>query len=143
MKHDFQITLRTMLMLVALCLCLSGLAVGQEVTGSIAGTVKDASGAAVKGATVTISDADKKIVVRTLVTNDDGEFSAPLMPVAFYDVTVEAPSFKKHVDTGVKGNVNERRSVDVALEAGDMSETMSVTSDLLQVNTQSAGASNV
>jgi hypothetical protein len=118
-------------------------AFAQEITGSIAGTVKDASGAAVKGATVTITDSDKKSLVRTFSTNDDGEFSASLLPVAYYDITVEAPNFKKHVDTRVKVNVNERRTVDVALEAGNIAETVTVTSELLQVNTQSATASNV
>jgi Carboxypeptidase regulatory-like domain len=125
-----------------LCAGLS-VAFAQEITGSIAGTVKDASGAAVKGATVTITDSDKKSLVRTFSTNDDGEFSAPLLPVAYYDITVEAPNFKKHVDTRVKVNVNERRTVDVALEAGNIAETVTVTSELLQVNTQSAVASNV
>jgi len=127
----------------AFCLSLSGLALGQEITGSIAGTVKDTTGAVVKGATVTITDSDKKVVVRTVSTNDDGEFSAPLLPVALYDLSVEATNFKRHVDSGVKVNVNERRTVDVILQAGNIEETITVTSDLLQVNTQSATAGNV
>jgi len=127
----------------AFCLSLSGLAFGQEITGSIAGTVKDSTGAAVQGATVTITDSDKKVVVRTVTTNDNGEFSVPLVPVALYDLSVEAPNFKKHVDSGVKVNVNDRRTVDVVLEAGNIAETITVTSDLLQVNTQSAAAANV
>ena len=126
----------------ALCVGLS-VAFAQEITGSIAGTVKDPNGAAVKGATVTITNSDKKDVVRTVVTNDEGEFSVPLLPVAYYDITVEAPSFKKHIDTKVKVNVNERRTADVTLEAGNIAETVTVTSELLQVNTQSATASNV
>ena len=89
-----------------------------EITGSINGTVKDAAGAAVKGATVTITDSDKKVVVRTISTNDDGEFSAPLLPVAFYDITVEAPNFKKHIETRVKVNVNERRAVNLDPNCG-------------------------
>ena len=84
---------------------------------AIVGRVKDTSGATVKGATVTIIDSDKKVAVRTVTTNDDGEFSVPLLPAALYDVTVEATGFKKHIDERVKLNVNERRSVDVALEA--------------------------
>ena len=143
MRYQTKNALQMMFLALALCLSLSGLAFGQEITGSIAGTVKDSTGAAVKGATVTITDADKKIVVRTVNTNDDGEFSAPLVPVAFYDITVEAPNFKKHLDTGVKVNVNERRTADVTLEAGNIAETVTVTSELLQVNTQSATASNV
>jgi Carboxypeptidase regulatory-like domain len=142
MRHQ-QISLRIILLAAVFCLGLSGLALGQEITGSIVGSVKDSSGAAVKGATVTITDAAKKIAVRTLSTNDDGEFSAALVPVAYYDITVEAAGFKKHVDTQVKVNVNDRRTVDVTLEAGNIAEIITVTSDPLQVNTQSAAAANV
>ena len=49
----------------------------QETTGVISGAVKDANGATVSGATVTISDADKKVVLRTVTVNDNGEFVAP------------------------------------------------------------------
>jgi hypothetical protein len=140
MKH---ITSRKMFLLIVLCLCLSAVAFGQEITGSISGTIKDTTGASVSGATVTITDSDKKVVVRTVTTNENGEFSAPLLPVAYYDLSVEAPNFKKHVDERVKVNVNERRTADVTLEAGNISETITVTSDLLQVNTQSATAGNV
>jgi hypothetical protein len=128
---------------VALLFAFSGVAMSQEITGSIVGSVKDANGAAVKGATVTITNSDKKLVARSVTTNDDGEFSAPLLPVANYDVTVEATGFKKHVDEGVKLNVNARRTVDVSLQAGNVSETVTVTSGVQQVDTQSATASNV
>lgn len=56
---------------------------------------------------------------------------------------MEAPNFKKHVDSQVKVNVNERRTADITLEAGNIAEVVTVTSDLLQVNTQSAAAANV
>ena len=134
---------RIILLAGLLILTFSGLVAGQEVTGSISGTVKDSSGAAVNGATVTITDSAKKVVVRTVSTNSNGEFFVPLVPVALYDLSVEATNFKKHVDQGVKVNVNERRTVDVILEVGNIEETVTVTSDLLQVNTQSAAASNI
>jgi hypothetical protein len=143
MKQHLRITLRLLSMAAVLLFSLSAAAFAQEITGSISGTVKDSVGAAVGGATVTITDSDKKAVVRTVNTNDDGEFSAPLLPVAYYDITVEAPNFKKHLENRVKVNVNERRTLDVTLEAGNISEVVTVTSDLLQVNTQSATAGNV
>jgi hypothetical protein len=142
MKHHLQIAFRMTFLALALCVGLS-VAFAQEITGSIIGTVKDSNGGAVKGATVTITNSDTKLVVRTVTTNDDGEFSAPLLPVAYYDMTVEAPNFKKHIDTRVKLNVNERRTVDVTLEAGNVNETVTVTSGALQVDTQTATASNV
>src|SRR5690349_11644204 len=109
MKQHLYITLRFLSMAAALFLSLSAVAFAQEITCTISGTVRDSVGAAVKGATVTITDSAKKVVVRTVNTDDDGAFSAPLLPVAFYDITVEAPNFKKHVDADVKVDVNERR----------------------------------
>jgi hypothetical protein len=134
--------LRILFVVMALLGC-TAIAMAQETNGSIAGTVKDANGGVVKGATVTFTDSDKKAVVRTLSTDDNGEFSVPALPVAYYDVSVEAPNFKKSVNEKVKVNVNERHTLDVILEAGNITETVTVTSETLQVNTQSATASNV
>src|SRR5712692_5692236 len=118
MRHFVHI-LRALFVLV-LCISFTHVASGQEITGSIVGTVKDANGAAVKGATVTITNSDTKLVARTVTTNEDGEFSVPVLPVAYYDISVEATNFKKHVEGRVKVNVNERRSADVTLEAGNI-----------------------
>src|SRR5262249_12316446 len=78
-----------------------------------------------------------------LNTEDDGQFSVPLLPAGNYDVVVEASGFKKHIDAGLKLQANERRTLDVALETGSVSETGTVTSEQLQVDTQTATASNV
>ncbi len=141
MRHHLQF-LRVVFAAVAL-FSFVAVASAQEINGSVAGTVRDSNGAGVKGATVTFTDSDKKVVVRTVVTDDNGDFSAPALLVAYYDITVEAPSFKKSLSNRVKVNVNERRTLDVSLEAGNIAETVTVTSDLLQVNTQSAAAGNV
>src|SRR5262249_12320904 len=77
----------------------------QEITGVINGSVKDANGAGISGATVTITDADKQVVVRTVTTNEGGEFNAPTLLVGFYDISVEAPNFKKSLLSRVKLDV--------------------------------------
>ncbi len=136
-------TLISGLFVLAISLCLSGVIMAQDTTGSIVGTVHDANGAAVPNANVTITNSDTKLVTRTVMSNSDGEFSAPLLPVASYDITVEAPNFKKSVTTKVKLNVNEHHSVDVNLLAGNIAETVTVTQDPLQVDTQSATGSTV
>src|SRR6266404_6087569 len=94
MRHQLQF-LRVVFVAIALFLGLTGIAVAQEITGSIVGTVKDPNGAAVAGATVTVTDSEKKIVVRTVQTNSDGEYTVRDLPVTIYDVAVEAPNFKK------------------------------------------------
>src|SRR5262245_39039119 len=98
---------------IALAICFSGSALSQETTGSIVGTVKDSSGGAVAGATVTVSDATKNVTVRTATTNADGEFTLPNLLVSVYNLTIEAPNFKKSLQKDVKIDVGQRRSLDV------------------------------
>ncbi len=135
MKHNFQQKIQLLFLAIALLLTVGSFARAQETTGSMVGTVRDSSGAAVSGATVTISDPTKNnIAVRTLTTNDEGAFSVPNLPISIYTVTVEAPNFKKSVQTDVKVDVGQRRTVEVALEAGNISETVTVEADAVSVN---------
>ena len=143
MRHHLKNGLLSLLVIVAFCL--AGNVYAQQITGDLVGTVTDSNGAAVAGATVTITNSDTKLVARTVTTNDAGEYSAPLLPVAYYDISVEARNFKKHVDERVKINVNEHHTTNVTLEVGNVAETITVTSGQLQlqVDTQSATASSV
>lgn len=143
MTHHLQIRSRMTFLLIVLCLSLSGLAFGQEINGSLSGTVSDATGAAVRGATVTITDTKQKIVARTTTTNDSGQFSAPNLTAALYTVTIEASNFKKHVETGVKLDVGQSRTLDVSLEAGNISEVVTVEAVPLAVQLTSSTAATV
>lgn len=121
---------------------ISGLA--QEITGTIAGTVRDANGAGVAGATVTITDPTKNnIVVRTITTNSDGEYTAPNLNSGTYAITIEAQSFKKLVKTDIKLDVGQRRTVDLTLEAGRIEETVTIEADPVAVDLQSATSGTV
>lgn len=135
-------TWSSMLFALALGLCLSGIAIGQEITGSIVGTVRDSNGAGVPGATVTITDSTKNdMVVRTLTTNDNGVFSAPDLATSTYNVNVQAANFKKTIQTGVKVDVGSRRLVDFTLEAGQIEEVVTIQADTVAVelNTPTVG----
>src|SRR5258708_37683165 len=103
--------LRALFVALALCFGLTGIAVAQEITGSIVGTVKDANGAVVKGATVTITDSEKKLVVRTTTTNDDGAYAARDLHVGTYDVMVETSGFKKHIESKGQVDVGQPRTL--------------------------------
>ncbi len=140
MRHHFATGLRHLLLALVFCLAFVGIASAQEITGSIVGTVRDTSGAAVQGATVTITDIDKKVLVRTVTTNNNGEYSAPLLPVGNYEIAVEAPNFKRFVESKIKLDVNQRLTKDVTLEAGNISEVVTVESAPLQVDTQTPTA---
>src|SRR5919112_123977 len=121
----------------------TGVAAAQEITGGIVGTVTDANGAAVKGATVNVTDAAKKTVVRTVTTNDDGQYDVRDLPVTLYDVSVESPGFKKHVESGVQVNVGKRRQLDLTLEAGNVEEVVTAEADPVAVELTNASASTV
>ncbi|HKO44737.1 MAG TPA: carboxypeptidase regulatory-like domain-containing protein [Pyrinomonadaceae bacterium] len=121
----------------------SSSALGQEITGTIAGTVLDSTGAAVAGANVTATDADKNVVVRTVTTGEAGEYTLPLLPAGNYTVTVEAPNFKKSLQTEIKLDVNQRRTLDIVLEAGNISEIVTVAADQVAVELTNATSSTV
>jgi len=141
MRHHLQF-IRVVFAAIAL-FSFAAFASAQEITGSISGTVKDANGSVVAGATVTITDAAKKVVVRTANTDDNGNFSAPDLPSAFYDITVEAPNFKKHIETRLKVDVGQKRAVEIALEPGAISEVVTVEANQLAVETRNVTASTV
>lgn len=127
---------------IALFVAISTSAFGQDITGNIVGTVKDTNGAAVSNATVTITDPSKdNQVVRTVTTDDEGIFSAPNIRISTYTVTVEAPNFKKSVNTDVKVDVGQRREVPITLTAGRIEETVTVTADsvAVELNTPTVG----
>ncbi|MDX6383100.1 MAG: hypothetical protein QOK48_673 [Blastocatellia bacterium] len=141
MRHHLQF-IRAVFTAVVL-FSLAAVAAGQEVSGSISGKIKDANGAAVAGATVTITDSAKKIVARTVTTDDDGVFSAENLATSLFDITVEAPNFKKHIEKGVKVDVGQKRNVEISLEAGAISEVVTVEAAPLAVELRTPTASTV
>src|SRR5690349_8203387 len=115
----------------------------QDITGTITGIVRDPNGAAVAGATVTVKDLTKDVVARTLTTNEEGAYVAPLLQAGRYSVTVEAAGFKKYTQTDIQVNVNDRLTVDVALEAGAITEEVHVEAGATQVELQTATAGSL
>ena len=75
--------------LILLSMALAPAVSAQEVTGTIVGTVVDASGAAIPGATVTVTSTDRGLAVRTVTTDSAGGCVATLLPVGNYSVKAE------------------------------------------------------
>ena len=73
----------------------------QEVSGSISGTVLDASGAPVSGAKVTVTNTDRAFVERVTTTNKDGFYTATSLPLGTYSVSVD--------DEGLQDSSGDRR----------------------------------
>ena len=86
-------------------------AIAQEVTGTIVGTVKDASSSAVPGASVIVKATDKNQVVRTLRSDSNGEYVAAFVPVGTYSITADAKGFKSLQRTGFQLHVDEKLTV--------------------------------
>jgi hypothetical protein len=120
-------------LLLALALCASG-PVFAGVTASISGTVTDATGAAVQGATVTATNVDTGVAA-TQPTNGQGYYSFQALPLGKYSITVEQKGFKSYQQTGLVLDVNASLVVDVALQVGQSTEKIEVLSAALHVET--------
>jgi hypothetical protein len=108
------------------------------VTASISGTVTDASGATVVGATVTATNVATGVATKQN-TNGQGYYSFQELPLGTYTVEVQQTGFKAYKETGVILDVNSAVVVDVKLQVGQVSDTVEVASDALHVesvNTQ-------
>jgi hypothetical protein len=112
----------------------------QSDRGAISGTILDSSGGTVQGAEITATNANTGSVYKTTSTAT-GAFRISDMQVGSYNVTVEAPGFKKSELTGVVVQINTTTSLDVSLGAGSVSETITVLADTptLQTETSSIG----
>ena len=120
--------------LIVLTFCVAGWAQ----TGSITGTVKDPSGAAVQGATVVVSSPDKGIN-REMQTNSTGDYNQSGLTPGVYDITVTAPGFKKYQAKAMKLDVAEKARVDVNLQVGAATTEVVVEgTNVAQVETQSS-----
>ena len=102
----------------------------QTFRGTILGTVTDASGAVVAGATVQVQNVNTGLQ-RTTQTSGDGSYTVPELPIGNYRVTVTQSGFQTAVTTGVAVDVAGDRRVDVALKAGQVSERVEVSSETL------------
>jgi hypothetical protein len=129
-----------MQILAAVLLCAVAV-VGQTNKGGISGTVTDANGAVVPGATVIVTNLGTNQKT-TLVTADDGAFSATSLDPVTYSVTVEKTGFKKAVMENVKVDTATTVSADVLLVPGGVGEEVTVTAEAPLINTESGVTSH-
>jgi len=112
-----------------------------QTTGSITGTVKDPSGAAIAGATVVVTSPERGIN-REMATNSTGDYNQSGLPAGNYDIIVTATGFKKYQAKAVKLDVAEKARVDVTMQVGTASTEVIVEGTAVaQVETQSSDLS--
>jgi hypothetical protein len=136
-------SLRARFPLAALLLLLTAAAAAaQTSTSRITGTVFDASGAVVPGATVTALH-EATGIAQTQTTTEAGLYSFASLPVGDYTITVEKAGFKTAKQTGNALSVNTPLNVDIALATGEVSEVVTVQAGEEQLQTANATIGNV
>jgi hypothetical protein len=128
-----------------LVLCLAPSPVSaQAVSGTVLGTVRDASGAAVPGATVTLVQTETGYS-RTVTSDAQGEYTAPSLPTGTYTVSGELTGFKKVSLANVHLGVDQRVRMDLSLQLGAMSEVVEIQAEtpLLQTASSDLGTTVV
>ena len=115
-------------------------AYGQVGTAELSGTVSDPSGAAVANAKVTAVNTATNFE-RSTTTNNNGNYIIQLLPPGDYILNVEGSGFRKASQRGITLQVNQQAQIDVALQVGQVSETIEVTAaaPLIQSEASSLG----
>ncbi|HYY43150.1 MAG TPA: carboxypeptidase-like regulatory domain-containing protein, partial [Pyrinomonadaceae bacterium] len=127
--------LKRMLTLVVCLLALSCTVVSaQETTGSLLGTVTDPAGAIVPNADVTLTNTQTG-EERKAQTNENGAYVLTQIQPGTYDLSVRLQGFKEYVNKGFQLNVNDRKTLNITLETGAVSETVTVTGETPLIQT--------
>jgi len=128
--------LQSPLFLLCLPFCLLGLA-WAGVGGSIAGTIKDPSGAAVAQATISL--VNKGTGVQQSATSDGrGTYTFPVLPIGEYVLEVNHAGFQPYRRTGIGLDANSALLVDVVLQVGQRNDAITVTDNAAHVETSSS-----
>src|SRR5471032_1721170 len=122
-------------------LMLAAVLLGQVAAGEITGVVRDPAGAAVPGATVTITSVDTNLQ-RVVVSSGEGVYTAPSLAPGNYRVDVERTGFKPVRRAGIRLSTGEKARIDFDLVVGGVSDQVTVTADasILRAETASLGA---
>src|SRR5262245_39300756 len=122
-------------------ICFCAVTAAQELTtGSMVGVVKEESGSVVSGASITVTNRATG-AHRAVTSGESGEFSIPGLAPALYDVKVERQGFRAYLMDGLELRINQVARLDVRLQVGNISESVTVTGAeaLLETDTSAVG----
>jgi hypothetical protein len=114
----------------------------QSTQGTIVGTVRDANGATVPNASVVVTN-EGTTAVRTVTANEAGDYSVTNLEPGKYSVAVESAGFKRFRRDGITLQTSQVARIDLLLEAGNVSETVTVTADAPLINTEGPALGSV
>ncbi len=101
---------------------------GQVTTADVTGTVTDSTGKVVPGATVTVTNAGTN-ASRSVTTDESGDYLVTDLAPGLYNISVEAQSFSRSVLKDLELNVGARRTINIEMKPGQVTEIVEITSD--------------
>ena len=125
-----------------LLLLFSTYVAAQSITGSITGVVIDETGAMIPGAQITVTNKATN-AVSNATSDSSGNYTVPLLPQGDYRMEVSALGFKRFVLEGLTLQVQQTARIDVHLTVGEVAESVTVTADLVGLETETAAMSKV
>lgn len=137
-----MLNVRAILPAIALYALLAPASGPAQTTSTLFGTVKDSTGAIVPDAQV-VALEERTGLTRKTSTDDTGAYSFTLLPPGRYTVTAERAGFKKIEQKGIELSVGQNLRVDLVLAVGAVTETVTVTGDVTQVDTRQATISHL
>ncbi|HEX2454949.1 MAG TPA: TonB-dependent receptor [Vicinamibacterales bacterium] len=113
-----------------------------QITGSIAGTIKDSSGSVVPGVTVTVSGPALQREKVTATSGSDGTYRVPLLPPGVYQVTYELSGFRSATRDSIDVAINQQATLDITLAVAGVAESVKVTTTTPLVETERSDMSS-
>ena len=129
----------TALLCVLLCF---GAAYAQSDRGTITGTVTDPTGAMIPNASIEAKNVQTGVVYKA-ASSETGNYTLAQLPVGTYQLSATVTGFKQFVRTGITVSTAQTLRVDVKLEVGNISETVTVSADAPLLKTESGELSQV
>jgi len=138
--YDRRLGWRHFSLLCVLILGVSFQAFGQEAT--MVGTVTDPSGSVIANAKITMTNTETGLV-RTITTNESGQYVVPDLHIGHYNLKAEATGFKAAEQKNIFLQVGDRTRVDFQMQVGVATETVTVEAAPIRVQTDSGEVSNI
>jgi len=117
-------------------------ALSQEVRATLTGTIADAQGAPIPGVSITVVNVATNASV-TQSSNESGLYIAPFLPPGTYRVSAEKQGFKRSVRESVVLQAQDRARLDMTMEIGELAQSVTVTSDVSLLQTETASRAQV
>ena len=142
MSTRLQREFRSLLMTGAFLALSTGVMHGQAITGTLVGTVRDATGAVIPAAQVTATNLDTNVALST-VSGSGGDYTIPTVPPGRYKVSAQITGFATAVNSDVNVQIQQTTRVDFSLSPGQTTQEVNVTAELPLVQSTTSDLGHV